>query len=220
MHIASRKSNRSRPPYYVPKKLPIPSAPAGYPKSRSYKKSQSPPPHSPVGFPENQIYNVLSFGAVGNGVKDDTQAFKNTWNAACQAQISTSSAVFLVPYKFSFMIQPIIFTGPCKSRLVFQIDGTLVPPDGPKQWPQNTNKQDWLLFKGVHGMLMQGNGLINGRGEKWWDLPCKPHKGGSGPCDSPSIIRFSKGSDLSVQGLRLENSPKVHLRFDSCQPVN
>lgn len=57
-----------------------------------------------------------------------------------------------------------------------QIDGTLMPPDGQKQWPPNTNKQDWLLFKGVHGMLMQGTGLINGRGEKWWDLPRKPHK--------------------------------------------
>ncbi|KAL6278447.1 hypothetical protein ACE6H2_022048 [Prunus campanulata] len=172
--------------------------------------SASPPPYSPVGFPENhykmQIYNVLSFGAVGNGVKDDTQPFKNTWNAACQAQISTSSTVFLVPHKFSFMIQPIIFTGPCKSRLVFQCL-RMDRNNGPKTL---INKQDWLLFKGVHGMLMQGNGLINGRGEKWWDLPCKPHK----------IIRFSKGSDLSVQGLRLENSPKVHLRFDSCQHVN
>lgn len=65
-----------------PKKLPLPLTPASYPKSRSHKKSVSPQPHFPVGFPENhsemQVYNVLSFGAVGNGVKDDTQAFKNT----------------------------------------------------------------------------------------------------------------------------------------------
>lgn len=23
---------------------------------------------------------------------------------------------------------------------------------------------------------MQGSGVIDGRGQKWWDLPCKPHK--------------------------------------------
>ncbi|VVA35767.1 PREDICTED: polygalacturonase [Prunus dulcis] len=136
-----------------------------------------------------QIYNVLSFGAVGNGVKDDTQAFKNTWNAACQAQIR-----------------------PYKSRLVFQIDGTLMPPDGPKQWPPNTNKQDRLLFKGVHGMLMQGNGLINGRGEKWWDLPCKPHKGGRSPSVSDHLGSLGKGNskacvtNITVSDSTIKNS--------------
>lgn len=34
------------------------------------------------------------------------------------------------------------------------------------------------------------------------------------------IIRFSKGSDLFVRGLRLENSPKIHIRFDSCAHVS
>lgn len=34
------------------------------------------------------------------------------------------------------------------------------------------------------------------------------------------IIRFSKGSDLFVRGLRLENSPKIHIRFDSCEHVS
>jgi hypothetical protein len=25
-------------------------------------------------------------------------------------------------------------------------------------------------------MSLEGSGLIDGRGQKWWDLPCKPHK--------------------------------------------
>lgn len=25
-------------------------------------------------------------------------------------------------------------------------------------------------------MALQGGGLIDGRGEQWWNLPCKPHK--------------------------------------------
>lgn len=57
-----------------------------------------------------------------------------------------------------------------------QIDGTLVPPDGPDSWPKNISKRQWLVFYRINGMSMQGDGVIDGRGEKWWNLPCKPHK--------------------------------------------
>lgn len=48
------------------------------------------------------------------------------------------------------------------------------------------------MFYRVNGLSIQGSGLINGRGQKWWDLPCKPHKGLNGttqpgPCDSPVV---------------------------------
>ncbi|CAN6724476.1 unnamed protein product [Malus baccata var. baccata] len=235
LHITSRILNRPWPSYHVPKIWPPYSSPSVYPKSPSVQIPESPPPDYLENPYKLRVFNVLDFGALGNGVKDDTEAFKDTWNAVCQAEIGTA-VMFLVPNNLSFLIQPIVFEGPCKSRLVFQIEGTLMPPDGPDQWPPNTKRQDWLLFKEVHRMLMQGNGLLNGRGEKWWDLPCKPHKnympaddinfvsmleqGGKGSCDSPSIIRFSKGSDLFVRGLRLENSPKIHIRFDSCEHVS
>lgn len=166
-------------------------------------------PSPPVSSSDSAaIFNVLSFGAVGNGDTDDTQAFKMAWDAACQVE----SAVLLVPNQYSFMLQSTIFTGPCKNGLVFQvmwtfwwaetsadvqdwiwkkwtytdgdhifiyfskIDGTLMPPDGPDSWPKNNSKRQWLVFYRINGMSMQGGGLIDGRGEKWWNLPCKPHK--------------------------------------------
>lgn len=57
-----------------------------------------------------------------------------------------------------------------------KVDGTLMPPDGPDSWPKNNSRRQWLVFYRVNGMSLEGNGLIDGRGEKWWDLPCKPHK--------------------------------------------
>lgn len=63
------------------------------------------------------IFSVLSFGAVGDGVTDDTQAFKMAWDAACQNE----SATIFVPSHYTFMIQSTIFTGPCKSGLIFQV---------------------------------------------------------------------------------------------------
>ncbi|XVF05906.1 hypothetical protein REPUB_Repub06bG0002300 [Reevesia pubescens] len=171
----------------------------------------------------SSIFNVLDFGAIGDGMTDDTQAFKLAWDMACQNE----SAVLLVPDGHSFMLQSTIFTGPCKTAdIVFQIDGTIMPPDGPDSWPRNSSKRQWLVFYRINGMAMQGGGLINGRGEKWWDLPCKPHKGingttmpGPGPCDSPVAIRFFMSSNLTVKGLKIKNSPQFNFRFDACHDV-
>ena len=63
-------------------------------------------------------FNVQSFGAIGDGVTDDTQAFKMAWDTACQAE---KSGILLVPEGYSFMIQSTIFTGPCKSGITFQV---------------------------------------------------------------------------------------------------
>ncbi|KAK4491338.1 hypothetical protein RD792_002074 [Penstemon davidsonii] len=153
----------------------------------------------------SSVFSVLSYGAVGDGVTDDTKAFKMAWDASCQAD----SATILVPKHYTFMIQSTIFTGPCKNRILFQIQGSLMPPDGPHSWPKVYNKRQWLVFYRINGMSMQGGGLIDGRGQKWWDLPCKPHK----------AIRFFWSSNLAVQGLQIINSPQFHFRFDNCHHV-
>jgi hypothetical protein len=57
-----------------------------------------------------------------------------------------------------------------------KVDGTIMTPDGPESWLKNNSKRQWLVFYRVNGMSLEGSGSIDGRGQKWWDLPCKPHK--------------------------------------------
>lgn len=57
-----------------------------------------------------------------------------------------------------------------------KIDGTVMPPDGPESWPKNLSRRQWLVFYRINQMSLRGGGVIDGRGQKWWDLPCKPHK--------------------------------------------
>lgn len=192
----------------------------------SQPPSTSPEPAEPPyndgnSYNSTGLFDVRNFGAVGDGIADDTEAFKMAWDTACQSD----SAVILVPYGFSFMIQSTIFTGPCQGGLIFQIDGTLMPPDGPDSWLKNNSRRQWLVFYRINEISLQGGGLIDGRGEKWWNLPCKPHKGINGtsmpgPCDSPTAIRFFMSSNLSVEGLRIKNSPQFHFRFDNCSDVH
>ncbi|XP_044494604.1 polygalacturonase At1g48100-like [Mangifera indica] len=185
--------------------------------------SPSPAPANPPKDDDSKagVFDVRKFGAVGDGITDDTEAFKMAWDTACQ----NDSAVILVPYGFTFMIQSTIFTGPCQGRLVFQVDGTLSPPDGPDSWPQKNSKRQWLVFYRINAMSLQGGGVIDGRGQKWWDLPCKPHKGvkgttSPGPCDSPTAIRFFMSYNLTVQGVRIKDSPQFNFRFDNCKNVH
>ncbi|ESW30872.1 hypothetical protein PHAVU_002G189400 [Phaseolus vulgaris] len=166
------------------------------------------------------VFDVRSFGAVGDGCADDTPAFRAAWKAACAVE----SGILLAPENYSFKITSTIFSGPCKPGLVFQVDGTLMAPDGPNSWPEKDSRNQWLVFYRLDQMTLNGTGTIEGNGDKWWDLPCKPHRGPngktlSGPCGSPAMIRFFMSSNLKVNGLKIENSPQFHMKFDGCQGV-
>lgn len=206
--------------------MPPSQAPNAYSPSHDHNVSYSPAP-SPSSDNGNitnvqvNVFDVRSFGALGDGLTDDTLAFKSAWDAACQAE----NARVLAPRGYTFLLQPLIFTGPCKNGVVFQLEGSIMPPDGPESWPKNSSKRQWLIFYRTHGLTLQGGGLIDGKGDNWWNLPCKPHKGINGttmrgPCDSPVAIRFFGSTNLTVRGLRIINSPQFHIRIDSCQNVN
>eukprot|EP00268_Persea_americana_P011859 TRINITY_DN14977_c0_g1_i2.p1 TRINITY_DN14977_c0_g1~~TRINITY_DN14977_c0_g1_i2.p1 ORF type:complete len:179 (-),score=23.38 TRINITY_DN14977_c0_g1_i2:2111-2647(-) len=91
---------------------PVPQPPAYYP-------TPSPPDSSGSGdsSPDGCSFDVRSYGAVGDGSTDDTDAFKLAWKDACASE----SAVLLVPSDYNFMITSTIFSGPCKRGLVFQV---------------------------------------------------------------------------------------------------
>ncbi|CAO2837638.1 unnamed protein product [Amaranthus hypochondriacus] len=182
--------------------------------------SPAPSPVSDEDDDDNKVLNVLTFGAVGDGSTDDTSAFKTAWDAAC----AVDNGKIFAPSGYSFLLQPLIFSGPCKTGVLFQLEGTIVPPDGPESWPKSSSKRQWIIFYRTHGLTLQGSGLIHGRGDKWWDMPCKPHKGNGtkehGPCDSPVAIRFFQGTNITLKGIKLMNSPEFHIRFDGCQNVN
>uniref|UniRef100_A0A804QJW5 Polygalacturonase n=1 Tax=Zea mays TaxID=4577 RepID=A0A804QJW5_MAIZE len=153
---------------------------------------------------------------------NDTRALRAAWKAACSSNSTTPT--LLVPSDGVFTISSTIFAGPCKSAVTFQIDGVLMPPDGPASWPASDSRKQWIVFYKANGMTLAGEGTIEGNGEEWWDLPCKPHRGPNGstlpgPCDSPALVRFFLSNDVTVRGLRIENSPQFHLKFDDCERV-
>ncbi|KAJ7558227.1 hypothetical protein O6H91_04G029400 [Diphasiastrum complanatum] len=58
-------------------------------------------------------FDLMSIGATGDGVTDDTQAFTDAWAAAC----SVDHAKLIVPSNRRFLVGPISFSGPCATNL-------------------------------------------------------------------------------------------------------
>lgn len=38
------------------------------------------------------------------------------------------------------------------------------------------DRRHWLKFEGVDNFVVEGNGIINGNGRKWWQNSCKVNK--------------------------------------------
>ncbi|XP_058195009.1 probable polygalacturonase At1g80170 isoform X2 [Rhododendron vialii] len=150
------------------------------------------------------LVNVDGFGAVGDGVSDDTQAFVNAWKQAC----TTPRSVFLVPIGRRYLVNATRFKGPCADTLIVQIDGTIIAPDEPKNWDPNYARI-WLDFSNLTGVLFQGGGVIDGSGSKWWAASCKRNK--SNPCKgAPTALTIDSSSAVKVKGLTIRNSQQMH----------
>jgi hypothetical protein len=61
------------------------------------------------------------------------------------------------------------------SIFVVQIQGTIVAPEEPSEWDPRSPRL-WLLFSGLAGARIQGGGVIDGSGSKWWANSCKINK--------------------------------------------
>nr|GMC73393.1 probable polygalacturonase At1g80170 [Ipomoea batatas] len=168
-------------------------------------------------FPINKsgplIVNVIDFGAVGDGITDDTNAFQDAWEIACS---SPSRANIVVP-DGQFIVGPINFTGPCTSKVSLRVLGCIVAPEDPKVW-DGLDKNKWLYFAKVKHLTVEGGGTINGMGHRWWAESCKINK--TNPCQhAPKAMTFHRCDYLRVNGILMLNSQQMHLAFTSCVKV-
>nr|XP_011468273.1 PREDICTED: polygalacturonase At1g48100 isoform X2 [Fragaria vesca subsp. vesca] len=177
------------------------------------------------------VYNVLDYGAKGDGKADDTKAFVAAWAAACKVQASTVT----VPSGSVFLVKPISFSGPnCQPHIVFQLDGKIIAPTGAGAW--GSGLLQWLEFTKLQRLTIRGKGVIDGQGAVWWnDSPTYnptdetadnstedstvDSYNGKMPSTKPTALRFYGSNGVTVTGITIQNSPQAHLKFDSCTNV-
>ncbi|XP_052197664.1 probable polygalacturonase At1g80170 isoform X2 [Diospyros lotus] len=160
----------------------------------------------------DKAFNVLDFGATGDGSTDDTRAFEDAWESTCS--VRDSSPTMHIPRGYIFLLQPVVFYGPCKSNLVkIVIDGTLVAPWDPSKWKCRGKKcHQWIGFSQLDGLYISGSGTINGQGAEWWRSRCK-HEEKSCPT-KPTGLVISNSNNLHINGLTFLDSPQMHIAIE------
>ncbi|KAK3028213.1 hypothetical protein RJ639_039496 [Escallonia herrerae] len=196
---------------------------------------------------QSNIFNVLSFGAKGDGFSDDSMAMLAAWRAACKV----AGATLEIPKEHKFLINPITLQGPCMPHLVFQIDGTLLAPQD--AWPRSSFFQ-WINIKWVHNFTIQGMGTADGQGSHWWASSQTAYSQvriieitGSELVEHRAFnhfysftmqkrsthiallriyfpynvqaFRFYASYDVTVRNIKIINSPQCHLKFDNSRGV-
>ncbi|KAL7162309.1 hypothetical protein ACSBR2_042733 [Camellia fascicularis] len=159
---------------------------------------------------DSSEFNVLDYGAFGDGIANDTLAFVEAWNRTCNAESDDASMV--VPEGMTFLVYPMAFVGPCNpTYITFLLSGTIIAPDNPEAW-KGRNPGQWLTFQDVNGLGVSGPGKINGRGQGWWDISCKRHP------QSP-VLSFIECNQFSISNILIVNSPQTHILVTGCNNV-
>ncbi|KAI5666499.1 hypothetical protein M9H77_16352 [Catharanthus roseus] len=152
-------------------------------------------------------YNVIKYGAKPDGKTDATASFLQTWAAACG---SIQAATIYVP-KGRYLIKTATFRGPCKNKIDFKIDGTLVAP---LDYTAVGNSGYWILFIQVNGLSVIG-GKLDAKASGFW--ACR-QSGKNCPAGARSIT-FNWINDGLFDGIMSLNSQIMHITINSCNNI-
>jgi hypothetical protein len=152
------------------------------------------------------VFNVTAYGAVGDGVTDNTVAIQNAINACSTA----GGGIIEIPAG-SFLSGPITLF----SSMDLHVDGMLqmLPlytyPGG------TTNAQTFINCNGVHDLAVSGFGVIDGQGAPWWT-----YNATNNTINRPMIMNLFNVNRLYVHDVTIQNSPNHHFGVrDACGNV-
>nr|GME13863.1 polygalacturonase QRT2-like [Ipomoea batatas] len=170
-------------------------------------------------FGHGQSFSVLDYGAIGDGTTNDTQAFLNAWRDACGSRVE--SPLVIIPQSFRFLVFPLTFWGPCNSqKIYFMISGEIIAPSSMGTW-KGRDASEWVVFRDVKGLTIDGSGTIDGQGKPWWDNSCRYHPSLKG-CTTlaPTALKFVSCNETSVSNMYVNNSPQTHILVLDCHGFN
>ncbi|KAL1355357.1 hypothetical protein AAHE18_05G108200 [Arachis hypogaea] len=202
--VEARKNNHRQ--NMINKRLP-----KRHTRGRATSPSPSPSPSPPL---STNTFDIMSFGAKGNGISDDSQALVVAWRSACKV----GGATVLVPSKLKFLLKPLTLQGPCMPDLTLQIDGTLVAPEEASSWPKSSLYQ-WINFKWLQNFTLKGSGTLDGQGSNWWTTSSssEPYNYETQKSYSKHIPYMKPTNSPNTDGIHLQNTHDVQIQHSDIQ---
>ncbi|ONK59720.1 uncharacterized protein A4U43_C08F9690 [Asparagus officinalis] len=162
----------------------------------------------------NEVVNVDDYGAYGDGVTDDREAFEKAWKRACSSHFG---ATVVVPANKNYLLKPLLFSGPCKSDITMMIKGTIDASSNRSDW-DGMSIRHWIMFHNLRNFVVTGGGTVNGNGKIWWQNSCKINR--TLPCTvAPTALTFFGCKGLRIEDLRIKDSQQIHVSIEKCRDV-
>lgn len=154
--------------------------------------------------------NPREFGAKGDGTTKDTVALQSAIDA-CSAQGGGTVRVQAGTY----VSAPIVL----KSNVTLHLDKDakiLGSPDHGDYPPMTMfhlpDLQPLVSATSAENITINGEGMIDGNGQSWWDEARKTHNAGVlGNHPRPKLIIFDHCKNIHVEGITIQNSPMWQL---------
>ena len=173
--------------------------------------SLSPQHHLHLRLPGNRkaTFNVVDFGAKGDGITKDTLAIHSAINAAAAA----GSGVILFPSGGRFLTGPFNLTSHC--TVYVDSNASILGSPDKRDWPKipalpsygqakkggRARRMSLIHGENVTDVVITGaNGTIDVQGSAWWDNKIKDDT-------PPHLYEFIWSSDLEISHVTLQNSP-------------
>jgi hypothetical protein len=157
-------------------------------------------PPLPV-IPTNQ-YLITDYGAVGDGVSDNTAAIQSTIEAA-----GAAGGTVIVPAAgtlSTYLSGPFTLTNNLNLRIDSGATLKMFPIATFTNYPSGTNY--FINATKLHDIEISGNGIIDGQGAAWWSA-----FNTNSALVRPKMINISGCTRVLVQDVTLQNPPMYHL---------
>ncbi|XP_019086567.1 PREDICTED: probable polygalacturonase At3g15720 [Camelina sativa] len=152
-------------------------------------------------YHDDKNFNVLDYGAIGDGFSDDSKAFKDAWEDTCN--YIGSQSTMEIPEGYTFLLQPIEFHGPCKSKkIILSINGYVIAPGSPDEWECKKNHcHQWIEFAHINGLHIDGRGI----------LACLKR---------PRGVVISHSSNVHISNIMVKDSPNFQMSLEDSKWVS
>ena len=156
------------------------------------------------------VFNVLQFGAVGDGKTLDTDAIQKAIDEAAK---TNNSAEVLVPAGHKYLIG----TLELKAGINFHLQGDA-------ELLVSTNRKDYLgdgaiIADGANNLTISGTGSINGRALEFMSHYDKTNEWWIPKSWRPKLFILTECNDLKVMNITIDNAPQWSLHLLGCKNV-
>jgi polygalacturonase len=176
------------------------------------------------------VLNALDFGAIGDGITDDTLSLRNAIHTASKViETEERKVTVLLPAGYTFSSGPLNLT----SSLTLQVDGILRALTwNTTDWPQipplvsygNSRDGPYLQYQAFlfasHGqdIRITGSGVVDGNGKPWWETFHKNRSLFS--AGRPNLVQLVHCQNVEITGVTLNDAPFWCLHPVFCTDVH